>query len=102
VVPKPSPAKSRVQKGSKKPPAKAAKPAAGPKAQQKPLREILTEVLKKKGTPLPGSQLAKEALKAGYKTTSKRFADSVWTMLGTMDNVENVKGQGYRLKRGKA
>jgi hypothetical protein len=46
--------------------------------------------------------MAAEALKAGYKTTSKRFVHSVWTMLGTMDNVENVKGQGYRLKRGKA
>jgi hypothetical protein len=46
--------------------------------------------------------LAEEALKAGYKTTSKRFVDTIWTMLGTMNNVENVKGQGYRLKRGKA
>ena len=102
AVPKPGPAKSPAQKGSKKPAAKAAKPSAGAKSLQKPLREVLTEVLKKKGTPLTGSQLAEEALKAGYKTTSKRFVDSIWTMLGTMDNVENVKGQGYRLKRAKA
>jgi hypothetical protein len=102
AVPKPGPVKSPVQQGSKKRPAKAAKPSAGAKSLRKPLREVLTQVLKKQGTPLTGSQLAKEALKAGYKTTSKRFVDTIWTMLGTMDNVENVKGQGYRLKRGKA
>jgi hypothetical protein len=102
AVAKTGPAKSPVQKGTAKAPAKAAKLAAGTKSQQKPLREVLTEVLKKKGTPLTGSQLAAEALKAGYKTTSKRFVDSIWTMLGSMDHVENVKGQGYRLKRGKA
>ena len=48
-----------------------------------------------------GRAFTEEALKAGCHTTSKRFIDSVWTMLSTMDNVENVKGQGYRLKRSK-
>ena len=85
--------------------AAAAKPtsnqASGAKAPQKSLREILTQILKKMGAPVTGSELAEEALKAGYHTTSKRFIDSVWTMLSTMDNVENVKGQGYRLKRSK-
>jgi hypothetical protein len=79
----------------------AAKRASGAKVAQKPLREVLTEILKKMGAPVTGSELAEEALKAGYHTTSKRFIDSVWTMLSHMDNVENVKGQGYRLKRGK-
>jgi hypothetical protein len=102
AVPKSSPAKSPVLKGSANGPAKTAKPSAGAKSPQKPLREVLTQVLKKKGMPLTGSQLASEVLKAGYKTTSKRFVDTIWTMLGSMDNVENVKGQGYRLKRGKA
>jgi hypothetical protein len=97
AVPKPSPAKSHVKKES----AKAAKTSAEAKSPRKPLREVLTDVLKKKGTPLTGSQLAEEALKAGYRTTSKRFVDTIWTMLGSMHNVENVKGQGYRLKRGK-
>src|SRR5262249_20104405 len=82
--------------------ATAAKPAAGAKAPQKPLREVLTQVLKKMGMPLTGSELAEEVLKAGYHTTSKRFVDNIWTMLSQMDNVENVKGQGYRLKRGKS
>jgi hypothetical protein len=63
---------------------------------------VLTQILKKMGTPLTGSELAEEALKAGYRTTSKRFVDNIWTMLSHMDNVENVKGQGYRLKRGKS
>jgi hypothetical protein len=111
-VPKPGPGKSLVKKGSAKAPAKAAKgktaapaaakQAAGAKAPQKPLREVLTQVLKKMGAPLTASELAEEVLRAGYKTTSKRFVDNIWTMLGHMDNVENVKGQGYRLKRGKS
>jgi hypothetical protein len=111
-VPKPRPAKSLVKKVSAKAPAKAAKgttaapatakQAAGAKGPQKPLREVLTQVLKKMGTPLTGSELAEEVLKAGYQTTSKRFADNVWNMLRHMDNVENVKGQGYRLKRAKS
>jgi hypothetical protein len=111
-VPKPGPAKSLVKKGSATAPAKAgksktaappaAKHAAGAKAPQKPLREVLTQVLKKMGTPLTGSELAEEVLKAGYHTTSKRFVDNIWNMLSQMDNVENVKGQGYRLKRAKS
>jgi hypothetical protein len=110
-VSKSRPAKPPVQKGSAKAPAKAvkgkpatppvAKQAAGAKAPQKPLREVLTQVLKKRGTPLTGSELAEEALQAGYHTTSKRFVDNIWTMLSHMDNVENVRGEGYRLKRGK-
>ena len=110
-MPKPRLAKSLVKKGSAKAPARsakgktaapaAAKQAAGAKAPQ-PLREVLTQILKKMGTPLTGSELAEEALKAGYRTTSKRFVDNIWTMLSHMDNVENVKGQGYRLKRGKS
>ena len=32
--------------------------------------------------------------------SSKDFTDVVWTALGQMKNVENVKGQGWRLKKG--
>ena len=81
--------------------AAAAKRASGARPPQKPLRQVLTEILKKMGMPLTGSELAEEALKAGYHTTSKHFIDAVWAMLSDMDNVENVKGQGYRLKRKK-
>jgi hypothetical protein len=81
---------------------RASAPTAGAKPPQMSLREVLTQILKKMGAPLTGSELAEEVLKAGYKTTSKRLVDNIWTMLGQMDNVENVKGQGYRLKRGKS
>jgi hypothetical protein len=98
VSPK-APAKAAKSKASA---AQAARPASGGKvANRLPLRMVLTQILKKTGTPLTGSALADEALKAGYHTTSKRFVDSIWTMLSTMDNVENIKGQGYRLKRSK-
>jgi len=80
----------------------AAKRTSRAKPPQKPLRQVLTEILKKMGAPLTGSELAEEVLKAGYKTTSKRFANNIYTMLGHMDNVENFEGQGYRLKRGKS
>jgi hypothetical protein len=67
-----------------------------------PLRELLTQILQKHSKPLSGSALAEAALNAGYLTSSKHFVDSVWTALGGMKNVENIKGQGYRLKRSKA
>ncbi|HTU23289.1 MAG TPA: hypothetical protein VMG10_34965 [Gemmataceae bacterium] len=77
--------------------AKAAKP--GRRGRQTPLRVVLTNLLKKSHQPLSGSELAKRALKAGYKTTSEKFVDSVWTMLAQMDNVEHLPQQGYRLKK---
>ena len=77
-------------------------PATGGKAATRvPLHVLLTQILHKQSKPMTGSVLAQEALKAGYVTSSKNFAQSVWTALGLMKNVENVKGQGYRLKRGK-
>jgi hypothetical protein len=103
--PKASAAKPASPATTPKPMAKPAKPAATPIArpvQRVTLREVLTQVLKKSDKPMSGSELAKEALKAGYRTTSKHLADSVWTALGNMDNVENVKGEGYRLKKSKS
>jgi hypothetical protein len=78
----------------------ALKPKTKP-AQRTPLHVVLTQILEKKSTPMTGSKLAQEALEAGYQTSSKSFVQSVWTALGIMKNVENLKGQGYRLKRGK-
>jgi hypothetical protein len=66
------------------------------------LKPLLAQILQKSTKPMTGSELAQAALQAGYRTTSKRFVDSVWTALTNMKNVENVKGQGYRLKRGKS
>src|SRR5262249_752496 len=81
------------------PPASAAPGTRTNPTQQFPLRVLLTQILKKHGRLMTGSELASEALKAGYQTTSKRLVDAVWTALGTMDNVENVKGKGYRLRK---
>ena len=69
---------------------------------QLPLRDVLTQILQKSTKPMTGGELAAAALKAGYQTTSKRLVDSVWVVLGHMNNVENVSGQGYRLKKSKA
>jgi hypothetical protein len=109
---KTEPAKAVVQKVTAKAPAKpghgkaAAKPAPKPpsdaKVPQVPLREVVTQVLKKMGVPLTASELAEEVLKTGYKTRSKKFVNNIYVMLGLMDSVEHVEGQGYRLKRGKS
>ena len=66
-----------------------------------PLKQLLEQILQKSAKPMTGSELAAAALRAGYKTKSKRLVDAVWTALGNMKNVENVKGQGYRLKKSK-
>jgi hypothetical protein len=79
----------------------AAKRTSGTKAPQMSLREVLTQILKKMGMPLTASELAEEVLKAGYRTNSTKFVNNVYVMLGRMDNVEHVEGQGYRLKRKK-
>jgi len=68
---------------------------------QTPLKQLLERFLQKSAQPMTGSELAKEALQAGYRTTSKHFVDSVWTALANMKNVENIKGKGYRLKKSK-
>ena len=43
--------------------------------------------------------LATQALAAGYTTRSKTFINVIWTALGQMKDVENVPGQGFRLKQ---
>jgi hypothetical protein len=78
----------------------AGKPTSGPKtAPQTPLRAVLEQILRTSGKPMAGGELATAAVKAGYKSKSKRLVDNIWTALGNMKNVENIKGQGYRLKR---
>jgi hypothetical protein len=85
------------------PSSKTEKPASTAKAPtQGSLKQMLEQVLARSKEPLTGSQLADLVLKAGYRTTSKRFKDVVWVILSQMKNVENVRGQGYRLKKRKA
>ena len=113
TAPKVGPTKSQLQKTiAKVLPTKTAKgravskrasaPAPGAKPPQMSLREVLTQILKKMGAPLTGSELAQEVLKTGYQTDSTKFVNNVFVILGRMDNVEHVAGEGYRLKRGKS
>ena len=60
---------------------------------------VLTDLLRKSKQPLGGSELARQVLATGYHTASKDFPSVVWAMMGQMDNVEHVAGQGYRLKK---
>jgi uncharacterized protein YhaN len=69
---------------------------------QLPLREVLTQILKKSTKPMTGSQLAAEAVKAGYHSTSKNFVEVVWVAMNNLKNVEHVPNRGYRLKKVKA
>lgn len=94
--PKRKAGKRRRKKGAVPPP-KAARAGAddgkGPS-----LRAVLTDLLAKSQEPVPVRDLAERAKAQGYRSRSKSLADNVWTMLGQMDNVENVPGKGYRLK----
>jgi hypothetical protein len=60
---------------------------------------ILTDLLAKSPRPLAARELARQAKALGYRTKSGDFTNVVWVMLGKMDQVENVSGQGYRLKK---
>ncbi|HKI37653.1 MAG TPA: hypothetical protein VKA46_37715 [Gemmataceae bacterium] len=75
-------------------------PQPGWRGGQPPLRSVLTELLQKSRKPLAARDLAEQVLATGYQTKSKDFTDVVWTALGQLDNVENVKGKGWRLKKG--
>jgi hypothetical protein len=53
------------------------------------------------GAPLKATELAEEVLEAGYRTKSKKFVNILYVLLGRMNDVEHIEGQGYRLKRNK-
>jgi hypothetical protein len=83
-----------------------AKPASrngavrGRRQQQKlPLRLVLTNVLAQAKKPMTAREMADAALASGYKTKSKNFMDVMWVVLGNMNNIKKVPGQGYALKR---
>ena len=62
---------------------------------------VVTKILAESPEPIPAGQLAEKVLASGYQTKSKNFTDVIWVGVGKMDNVENVPGKGYRLKKGK-
>jgi hypothetical protein len=63
------------------------------------LRTVLTELLAKRQEPVAVSELAAQAKAQGYRSQSKNFKNVLWVALRQMDNVENVPGRGYRLKK---
>jgi hypothetical protein len=98
----PSDAKQSTTTNHKPAHSDAKKPGSGSNAvTQIPLKQLLAQILQQSQKPMTGGDLATAALKAGYKTKSKRLVDSVWTALANMKNVENIKGQGYRIKKSK-
>jgi hypothetical protein len=90
--------KKAAPKGTAAPPKESAGKTA-PKPGGVSLRELLTRLLSESKRPLKAKELAEQALAAGYQTTSKDFVNVVWVALGKMDHLENVPGQGYRLKK---
>jgi len=79
----------------------AAIPAASPHTNGQPpsLRTILADLLSKSRRPLTARELAEQVLASGYQTKSKNFVNVLWVALGQMNNVVNVSGKGYKLKR---
>jgi hypothetical protein len=70
-------------------------------AQELTLAAAVTKVLAASAKMLTARELAEKVLALGYRSKSKDFINVLWAGLGKMDNVENVKGQGYRLKKSK-
>lgn len=86
--PSPAPTKKTAKRGRRK--------------GQPTLASLLTKLLQKSRKPVAAHDLAEQVLATGYQTSSKNFIDVVWTALGQLKVAENVKGQGWRLKKGSA
>jgi hypothetical protein len=71
---------------------------AGP-VKQPSLREVLLSLLQKSRRPLSARELGEQVLASGYQTKSQDFTNVVWVALGKLPNVQNLPGQGWRLKR---
>ncbi len=81
---------------------KNSKPSQGNhKGEQPSLRSVLTTLLERTKGPLLVRDLAKRALATGYSSASKDFENVVQVTVGRMDDLVNVPGKGYRLKKGK-
>jgi hypothetical protein len=66
---------------------------------QPPLRVVLANLLAKSKKPLTARELAEQALAGGYQTSSKNFTNVMGVALGQMDNIRNIPGRGYILKK---
>jgi hypothetical protein len=78
----------------------AAKPSIAARRKKQPaLSHLLRTFLAKSKSPLPGPELARRALAAGYKSQSENFNAVVSVALSNMDDAVHVAGQGYRLRK---
>jgi hypothetical protein len=96
---KASTATGRKKARKKRAGAKKASGVGGDGQKKASLRSVVTEILTKSTKPLPARELADQAIAHGYETKSKKLITAMWVLLGKMDNVENVQGEGYRLKK---
>jgi hypothetical protein len=87
------------KKGKKKSPSKVATQAKPAAQEKRSLRSILTDLLAKSKKPLAARELAEQILAQGYQSTGKNLINSVYVVIGRMDNIEKVPDQGYRLKK---
>jgi hypothetical protein len=71
------------------------------KGEQPSLRSVLTTLLERSKGPLLVRDMARRALATGYRSASKDFENVVQVTVGRMDDLLNVPGKGYRLKKGK-
>jgi hypothetical protein len=95
-APKPTPASGTAATGRKG----GTTPTQPPvKAGALSLRDLLLQLLTVSTRPLKARELAEQALATGYQTESKDFVNVVWVALGKLDEVENIPGQGYRMKK---
>ncbi|MHB1421751.1 MAG: hypothetical protein ACYC3I_00865 [Gemmataceae bacterium] len=99
---KPAETKATTKEGDRKrtPPVAAAMPAkAGRGGEQAPLREIVTDLLRKSRQPMSARHLAEQILASGFRSESKKFVKVIHTTINKMKTVEYVPDQGYRLKK---
>jgi hypothetical protein len=63
------------------------------------LRSLLVQLVAGSNRPIKARELAEQVLKKGYKTESREFINVVWDALGKIDEIENVRGKGYQMKK---
>jgi hypothetical protein len=66
------------------------------------LKDAMIQVLAKTSRPLSAQELADRVVANGYETKSKDLKNVIWVAAGKLENVENIKGEGYRLKTANA
>ncbi len=97
-MPTPKKSSSPARAGAAKP--ATAAPAGPPAAGELTLAAAVTKVLAASAKPLTARALAERVLALGYRSASKDFINVIWAGMHKMANVQHVKGQGYRLKKG--